>query len=409
MDNKPGKFYIDWWNIKKSTVYGIAAVLVFFILLGAGGWWVWQNRDTIGTTADANIPKDAARVVSFEGDVRIIRQATRETILVTKETFVSAGDTIQTQADGRAKIQMIDGSTLYIRPNSTVVIRDSSSLFGGTDVRVALDDGQINVRTEDQPENSQNIVEVQETENELMAQTDASFNINPNTKVGEIRISRGGVETNVGGTKTVIKEGEFASVSGGKVSAKEKLITPPQLISPASSQQIAASGANARVNFSWRNSESVSGRSYHIQIAGSPLFGQNSIVLERTSLTGQNFSGGNVSPGTYYWRIRALANSGQTSDWSEPVRFSVVRSSGGIEITASDWQIERLGGRIYLVSGNTKPGAIVRAAGRETFAAGDGSFNLQIAASGNVRFDISDERGNRSSFVLSLSSGKVLR
>lgn len=44
---------------------------------------------------------------------------------------------------------MIDGSILSIRPNSTVVIRDSSSLLGGTSVRVKLDDGQIRVRTED--------------------------------------------------------------------------------------------------------------------------------------------------------------------------------------------------------------------------------------------------------------------
>ncbi len=409
MDNKPGKFYIDWWNVKKSTIYGIAAVLIMLILLGAGGWWIWANRDSIGTTDKTEIPKDAARVVSFEGDVRIIRAATRETILVTKETFVSAGDTIQTQADGRARIQMIDGSTLYVRPNSTVIIRDSSSIFGGTDVRVALDDGQINVRTEDQPENAQNIVEVQETENELMAQTDASFNINPNTKVGEIRISRGGVESNADGRTTIIKEGEFASVNNGKLASKEKLITPPKPVSPASSKQIVVFGEVGEVNFTWQKNESVSIENYQLQIAKSPFFVSNSIVLERTSLKSSSFSDRNISPGTYYWRVRATADSGQTSDWSEPVRFSVIRGTGGTRITAGDWEVERIGGRIYLVSGKTKPGAIVRANGRETFAQGDGSFRLQLAGSGNVRFEISDEQGNRSSFLVSLSSGKVLR
>ena len=409
MDNKPGKFYIDWWNVKKSTIYGIAAVLIMLILLGASGWWIWQNKDSIGTPDKTEIPKDAARVVSFEGDVRIIRAATRETILITQETFVSAGDTIQTQADGRARIQMIDGSTLYVRPNSTVIIRDSSSIFGGTDVRVALDDGQINVRTEDQPENAQNIVEVQETENELMAQTDASFNINPNTKVGEIRISRGGVESNADGRTTIIKEGEFASVNNGKLASKEKLITPPKPVSPASSKQIVVFGEVGEVNFTWQKNESVSIESYQLQIAKSPFFVSNSIVLERTSLKGSSFSDRNISPGTYYWRVRATADSGQTSDWSEPVRFSVIRGTGGTRITAGDWEVERIGGRIYLVSGKTKPGAIVRANGRETFAQGDGSFRLQLAGSGNVRFEISDEQGNRSSFLVSLSSGKVLR
>ena len=60
---------------------------------------------------------------------------------------------------------MIDGSVLWIRPNSTVVIRNSNSIFGGTNVRVALDEGQLNVRTQDSTEGSENIVEVKETEN----------------------------------------------------------------------------------------------------------------------------------------------------------------------------------------------------------------------------------------------------
>ena len=50
-------------------------------------------------------PKDAAQLISFEGDVRVIRASTRETLLVTKPIFVAAGDTIQTQADGRAKFR----------------------------------------------------------------------------------------------------------------------------------------------------------------------------------------------------------------------------------------------------------------------------------------------------------------
>lgn len=71
----------------------------------------------------AAVPKDAARIVSYEGDVRVIRASTRETILVTKETYVAAGDTVQTQADGRAQIQMIDGSMLSVRPNSSRCVR----------------------------------------------------------------------------------------------------------------------------------------------------------------------------------------------------------------------------------------------------------------------------------------------
>ena len=124
MEKKHRGLYVDWWQIKRSTVYGGAAILLFLGLLGGVGWWLWRGNLLVAAPEATEMPKDAAKIVSFEGDVRIVRAATRETILITKPTFVSAGDTIQTQADGRAQVQMIDGSMLSIRPNSTIVIRD---------------------------------------------------------------------------------------------------------------------------------------------------------------------------------------------------------------------------------------------------------------------------------------------
>src|SRR5215213_9062006 len=133
MENKYRKFYVEWWKIRKSTIYGLVVFVVVTSGVAFGIWWS-LHQDWFAQKATAEAPKDAARIISFEGDVRITRAATRETILVTKETYVAAGDTIQTQADGRAVVQMIDQSVYSVRPNSTVVIRDSSSIFGGTNV-----------------------------------------------------------------------------------------------------------------------------------------------------------------------------------------------------------------------------------------------------------------------------------
>ena len=132
-----------------------------------GGWWAIKNN-WFGPSEQTDIPKNAARIISFEGDVRITRAATRETILVTKETYVAAGDTIQTQADGRAIVQMIDQSVYSVRPNSTVVITRQLVAFWRNNVRVSLDGGQLNVRTDEQPENTKNIVEMQDSETQMM-------------------------------------------------------------------------------------------------------------------------------------------------------------------------------------------------------------------------------------------------
>lgn len=411
MENKYRKFYVDWWKIKKSTVYGGIGIIVFIAVVIGGGWWLWKNEGIFTNQQVDEGPKDAARLVYFEGEVRVIRASTRETILVTKEIFVSAGDTVQTQADGRAKIQMIDGSTLSIRPNSTVVIRNSTSIFGGTNVRVALDQGQVNVRTEEQPNGTENVVEVRESENYVNPETDASFNINEKTNGGEIRISRGSVESKIGDEKTVIKENEFAAVNNGKIATRESLVNPPNLVAPASNSQILGNGSgSADVSFRWEKSGGVAPSSYNLQIARSPFFMPDSMILVRDSLASQNLTLGNISPGTYYWRVRSNTNSGQVSDWSEPGKFTIVRSASGNEISASDWSVENLGGTVYIVSGKTKPGATVRISGRETFASGDGSFKLQIASTSlQVGVEINDDKGNRTRYSLSLNSARAVK
>ncbi len=412
MDNKKlSKFYVDWWNIKKSTVYGIAASVVLLFLIIGGGWWFLHSSYLAPTTENTDFPKDAAQITSFSGDVRVIRAATRETILVTGKTYVAANDTIQTQADGRAQVQMIDGSTLSIRPNSTVVIRDSQSLFGGTKVGVKLDDGQINVKTQNQTETTENVVEVMESKNRLLSETDASFNINEETNGGEIRISRGGVESTVGGEKTLIKDGEFAAVNNGRLSSKERLLMSPKLTSPAAAEQITAAGNGfSDVTFRWQKPESASELNYALEVAKSPFFVADAMILQRDSLNNTNFTFGNIAPGIYYWRARAAAASGQISEWSEPLKFAVIKRAASAELTASDWQVERIGGSIYSISGRTQSGAVVRSSGRETFAIGDGSFRLQIsAASTEAAVEISDEAGNRSRYILSLNSGRAVR
>jgi hypothetical protein len=411
MENKYRKFYVEWWNIKKSTIYKIVAIFVFIGILGFGGWWILKSNWLVATPETNEAPKDAAKVISFEGDVRIIRAATRETILVTRPTFISAGDTIQTQADGRAKIQMIDGSVLSIRANSTVVIRDSNSLFGGPNVRVTLDDGQINVRTEDQPENTQNVVEVRESENKINPNSDASFGINQQSGSGEIRISRGSVETTVGGEKTVVKENEYAALDNGKLANREKLIAPPIHNSPSSNEQIVGSLSGAAdIIFRWQSPDVTSALTYNLQVAKLPSFAQDSMIIERQGLTSPNFTVGGLLPGTYYWRVQASSNSGQTSNWSEQWKFTVVKREGSTSIGASGWQVENLGGTLYRISGKTQSGATVRAQGKQTFATGDGSFLLQITSpSPQTTVEVSDERGNRSSFVLNLSNGRIVK
>lgn len=410
MEHKYKKFYVEWWKIRKSTIYGLVLFVAVISAVSVGLWWA-LHYEWFAQTAAPDAPKDAARIISFEGDVRITRAATRETILVTKETYVAAGDTIQTQSDGRAVIQMIDQSVYSVRPNSTVVIRDTSSIFGGTNVRVKLDDGQINVRTDEQPENTENVVEMLDSETQLQSQTDASFNADAYSGGGEIRISRGSVETAINGERSTISENEFAAVKNGQITSREKLLLPPKLVSPANlSQVVDTTGRGVTMAFVWQDESSIPVASYYIQIARSPYFSPDSLLVDRGAVTSRDLRFAGLQPGTYYWRLKTTSRAGQTSDWNESWRFNVVKRETSPAIEVADWRVENVGGNIYIISGRARPGLQVRAQGRQIFAAQDGAFRLQISTPlSEVAIELGDDIGNRAGFVLGLRNAKVLR
>lgn len=410
METQYKKIYVEWWKIRRSTVYRIVGLLVVSSTIALVAWLAvrnsWFSQENVMPA-----PKNAASILSFEGDVRIIRAATRETVVVTKETFIAAGDTIQTQSDGKAIVQMIDGSVLTVRPNSTLIIKDNSSIFGGANVRVSLDDGQLNVRTEQLPADAENVVEMSESETSINSQTDASFDADAQTNGGEIRITRGSVDTTIGGTKTTISENEFASVGDGRITSREQLLVSPRPVQPADGAQVTDnSGAGVSVAFAWEDASTLPIAGYYIQVSRSPIFAADAILVDRSSLTSREFRLAGLQPGTYYWRVKSTARSGQTSDWNPHFKFTVVRRGSSPGIDVAGWGVDPVGGSVYIISGRTQPGMLVRCQGNQIFAANDGSFRLQISsASPEVPVELSDDRGNRAGFVLSLRNSRVVR
>ncbi len=409
MDNKYRKFYVEWWQIRKSTVFALVAIIVIGCGLVFGIRYASQNNWFI-PDATTDIPKDAARIISFEGEVRIIRAATRETVVVNKPTYVLAGDTIQTMSDGRAIVQNIDKSTYQVRPNSVMIVKVTTTILGSRDVRVSLEDGQLNVRTNDQPQDTKNIVEVANTENRLQSNTDASFNADSQNNTGEIRISRGGIETTIAGEKTTISENEFASVNGGKLTAREKLLAPPRALLPDNSAQIVDSGGGVSVGFSWQDADGNPASTYYLQISKSPTFAPDAIMVDRGGMTTREYRLASLNPGIYYWRLRSTSKSGQTTIWNDAWKFRVVRPGDSVTIDASEWNVENIGGTVYLLSGRTNPGVMVRSQGRETNSGPDGAFKMQISTpSIETAVEISDDRGNQTGFIISLRNGSVMR
>lgn len=412
--NKTSRFAYDWWIIQKRFVYLVIAIFIFCGLAAGAAIYVYKYGNPFRNVAVVNQPA-GARFVSFEGDVRVIRAATREMIPANADTELYPGDTVQTQASGRARIALADGSTLLIKPNSTIVVRDNARADDGkkTNVHVRVDSGQLSVRTEQQADGATNVVETPQTKSAVGEKTNASFGVNPEG-TEEIRVATGAIETtNRAGEKTSITGGEYVSVNNsGRLSPAQKLLDVPQPARPHDREQVfvGPNGA-ASVDLKWQRPQSGTPSYYRVEVATSPFFVADGKVIERDQLVATEFGASDLRPGVYFWRVRATAASGQASDWSDPLKF-VVTPRGSAQVNVSDLSSELLGGSIYLIRGKADPGVTIKCSGRETIAAADGGFQIQVTAAATTReliLEAQDSRGNMSQYKVSLNARAARR
>ena len=412
--NRTSRFAFDWWIIQKRFVYLVIAIFVLCGVAAGAAVYVWKYGNPFKNVAQMNYPA-GARFISFEGDVRVIRAATREIIPANADTQLYPGDTVQTQTSGRARIGLADGSTLVVKPNSTIVIRDNARADDGkrTNVHVRVDSGQLSLRTEQQAEGTTNVVETPKTKNTVGERTNASFGVNPEG-TEEIRVSTGVIETtNSSGEKTSIRGGEYVSVNNsGRLSAAQRLLDVPQPATPHDLEKVfVGSNGAASVALRWQRPQSGMPAYYRVEVATSPFFVADGKVIERDQLVATEFGASDLRPGVYFWRVRATAASGQASDWSDPLKFIVTTRGTGSQVTVSNLSAELLGGSLYLVRGRAEPGTTIKVSGRETIVAPDGSFQIQVTASGGARevaLEAQDSHGNTSQYKVSLS-GRTAR
>jgi hypothetical protein len=411
MATRVSHFEIDWWIIQKRAVYFAVLILILGVIAAGAGLYVWKYGNPLKNVALHSDPLAGARFMSFEGDVRVIRSSTRQVVVANNDVQLYPGDTVQTQADGRARISMADGSTVVVRPNSTIIIRDNASAEDGkrSNVHVVVDSGQMLVRTQQQTEDNKNVIETPKTQNQISGQTAASFGVNAEG-TEEIRVNSGTVEsTNRAGERLSLQGGEYVSVNqSGTISKPQRLLDVPQPLQPHDLEKILAAGnGSASVALHWQKPQSGVPAYYRVEVATSPFFVPAGRVIERDQLVVTQFNASDLRAGAYFWRIRATASSGQTSDWSQPLKFIVAtQGANRANVPVTNLTAVYLGGNVYLIRGTTSRGTTVRVSGREATAAADGNFQVQITAAPGMRevtIEASDLQGNNTQYRVPLT------
>lgn len=411
MESKISHFNLEWWVIQKRAIYVAAFILSVCAISGGAALYVWKYGNPLKNVATKAESLAGARFMSFEGDVRVIRASTRQVVIANTDIQLYPGDTVQTQTDGRARISMADGSTVVVRPNSTIIIRDNAKAADGkrSNVHVVVDSGQMLVRTEEQSEDNKNVIETPKTQNQISGKTAASFGVNPEG-TEEIRVNSGAVESvNRMGERLSLKGGEYVSVNqSGTLSKPQRLLEVPQPLQPRDLEKIpAGSSGSAAVPLRWQKPQSGTPAYYRVEVATSPFFVPDGRVIERDQLIVTQFIASDLRPGAYFWRIRATAPSGQTSEWTEPLKFIVAAEGTSLAVVpVSNLSAVHLGGNVFLIRGTTSSGTTVLISGREAVATADGRFQVQIIAppgTQEVVIQASDLQGNRSQYRVTLN------
>jgi hypothetical protein len=403
---KANYFDLEWWVVQKRALYIGALLLALGAVSGGAALYVWKYGNPFKNVALKPDAPAGARFMSFEGDVRVIRASTRQLVLANNDIQLYPGDTVQTQADGRARISMADGSTVVVRPNSTIIIRDNQSAEDGkkSNVHVVVDSGQMLVRTDQQSEDNKNVIETPKTQNQISGQTQASFGVNPEG-TEEIRVNNGAVQsTSRLGERLTLQGGEYVSVNqSGTLSKPQRLLDAPEPVQPRGLEKISAGGNGlATVGLRWQKPQSGTAAFYRVEVATSPFFVPEGKVIERDQLQVTQFTASDLRPAAYFWRVRATAASGQLSDWSEPLKF-IVTAAGSARsvVSASNLEAVYLGGNVYIIRGRSNPGVTIRTADRDATVGLDGNFQIQISAAPGTRevtIEASDPQGNSTSY-----------
>jgi len=116
------------------------------------------------------------------------------------------------------------------------------------------------------------------------------------------------------------------------------LVTKPMTLEPKG-QSFGFFGAQA-VNFVWSQVSASGGVTYNLEVADNYKFSDVKLGMRASGLTQTNYTL-NLEPGTYYWRVKAVDNSGNESEWANSLyTFSVGMFPGWVLAIA---------GVIYLV------------------------------------------------------------
>jgi hypothetical protein len=184
-----------------------------------------------------------------------------------------------------------------------------------------------------------------------------------------------------GGDEVVINEREAVIASaGGSISEKLEIPDPPFPVEPRNNAGFDV-GRQDIIELIWRGRPV--GGSVHLQVSRSKSFDNVSLDVDANHLARDRARLRLVTPGTYFWRVAALADAMVPSEWSVVRRFRVFSSSADHLLTDTTppklvvYPPQQLG-HMFIFEGATEPSATLTINGEKVELDADGGFRKTV-------------------------------
>ncbi len=334
---------------------------------------------------------------SIEGRIQVQRAGKAEWKAAHLRMPVFNGDFVKTSRDGAAEILFVDGSLYRVGPNSLLEIHHqlAAEQPPGT-VRMVV--GRINVYTADSP----STVTTDVAEAEIRRRSNVSVDVDEEERATKVAAFEGSAKVrNLSGEETVVQDRELvAATRDGRFSEKRKIPEPPLPIDPHNNAGFELTGDRI-IRLSWERPSSSN--TVRLQVSRSQRFLEDQRDVDAPGLRNDSARLKAISPGTYFWRVATLDDD-VMSEWSAVRRFRIFSSDREsllqdetpppLNVTPAQQM-----GHLFIVRGQTEPGATVTINGEFVEVDGEGRFSktVELGTLGWNRLVVAavDPSGNR--------------
>ena len=316
-----------------------------------------------------------AHFINIDGVVRVKKASSNTWVTADYSLALEKNDVVQTADEGIARVRFADGTNYTVKPDSLIVIQENSvNESQQAKVAVQVTTGTVDLTTAGaMARGSKSQVIVAGATATFSPESAGEVQNDPRNDQHSILVKKGGAEVPRGGEDVKIGENEkLAFTSDSPTMVKTKEIGPPVLMDPKSGDNVQLDPKSKGITLSWTPVEGV--HTFHVRVAKNQFF-TGPLVVDQ-NWTHLELVLANLTPGSYWWEVQSVGDSGKLSSTSERNKFTVVPyAENGAKIPLEIVSLIQHG-HVFEIKGQTEPGARVMVNGQEVaMINSDGTFH----------------------------------